>query len=280
VINTLEKQWERLSDPWYPDLDQQPAARVERPVILVPGWSTETEVFSPLLSKLEERNPAAVYVKNGQFFSDPGCRESTSPTKETKVYMLVFQDNRATPDRFLAEFQLALSSLPRSGPIDVLGYSLGGSVARDYLDRGGDKVGKLLMLGTPANGTPLVEASVHILRRDIKWASSLAGLKGTDLDALEALAPSSAYFRKLNSGLEEQLSRTEATELAGVGNMWTLSSRGLPRLHGDGLVPLDSLKLPGVPMNRLDGEPAALHEHQPYSVGAYQTMTRFFGWES
>lgn len=278
VINSVQRQWEKLSQAWQPALRDQNPARLDRPVLLVPGWSTETEIFAPLISKLEERNQDAVYVRAGQFFSDSECLTPTVPSEKTRVFMMVYKDNRSEPGDFVAEFGKAMQSLPGKDKVDILGYSVGGIAARGYLDTGGQRVGKLLMLGTPNKGAALVGASAHILRRDIQWAYQLAGLQLSDLPALEDIAPESDYLQDLNARWDQQMAQAEAVELAGAVNMPTLSERGLPWFHGDGLVSGDSLALPGISIKRLDGEPAALHEHQPYSVGAYRAMVEFFGW--
>lgn len=280
LINRVERGWEEISDLWLPNLGQENPVQLARPVVLVPGWSTQTQIFAPLLNKLEDGNRKPLYVQEGDFFTDPACRNPAQPDAETKVYMVVLKDNRCTPEQAAREFAQAMERLPGSGKVDVLGYSMGGLAARDYLDDGGQRLGKLLMLGTPHHGTPLTGASAHILRREIGWAVALAGLKMTDLAGLQGLAPESAYLKDLNSRVADQLQNLEAAETVAATTMLTLSEQGLPCFHGDGLVPRNSLQLPGVPLRSLEGDPAALHEHQPYSVSAFREMCRFFQWSA
>ena len=182
-----------------PPLDDQANVRLEDPVVFVPGWTTTREAFDPLAEKLTEggRNGGElIFVSEGQFYTDRQCtikcESATLQSSDHKVFEMVYSDIRLPPDKSSEELKLnfdAIKHLTGREKVDVGAYSMGGLATRAYLDKGGDAIDQVLFLGTPHKGAKFADLARHVLRRDIGWAVSFAGLLPADLPALDWLSP-------------------------------------------------------------------------------------------
>lgn len=275
-----------------PPLAHEPRVTLQRPFVMVPGWTTARARFEGLGAKLTEGgiNGGKVYfVQDGRFFQDYRLLNEVGvqgPPADAKVFEVVLRDIHAPPDVVASELDRnfeAIREVTGAPRLDVNGYSMGGLGTRVYLDRGGSAVGRFMMLGTPNRGTRFAELARHILQRDIQWAISMAGLVPGDLPALNWMAvddgqgKSNPRLHALNERWPQQLQRVEAAEIVGGQGQLTPAS-GDWRLFepGDGLVPLHSLSLPGTPARILPGEQH--HGHLNLDAATYREMTRFFGW--
>ena len=275
----------------HPQLDSEPRVAISRPFVLVPGWTTKPDAFQELGAKLTEggaNGGKIYYVKNGEFFVDPETREklpSKDVPKEAKVFQVVARDIHESPSLVAEELDRdfeAIRTATGASRVDVEAYSMGGLSTRIYLDRGGQAVGKLLMLGTPNRGTRFAELARHVIHRDVRWAMSMGGISLADLPALSWLAVDDSQGRNpllqdLNSRWPQQASRVEAVEaVGGQGQLTPATQQGMLFAPGDGLVPTERLAPPGEKPRMLPGE--LHHSHLNREGASYKEMTRFFGW--
>ncbi len=275
-------------------LDSQPRVRLERPFVMVPGWTTRREAFQDLRSKLTEgglNGGRVYYVQDGQFFVDDLATVKADPgvvPTDARVFQVVPRDAHASPEVVADELSRNFEAICRAtgAPrLDVEGYSMGGLSTRVYLDRGGRAVGRLMTVGTPNQGTRFAELARHVIHRDIRWAMSMGGLTVADLPALDWMAvdgqgPSSnPQLRDLNSRWPQQASRLEAFQaVAGEGQL-TAARQGMGLFTpGDGLVAREGAAPPGVQVKVLDGPKH--HRTLNREAETYQEMVRFFGWTS
>lgn len=275
-----------------PPLADEPRVSLSRPFMMVPGWTTRRERFEDLGAKLTEggANGGQVwFVKNGEFFTDPEATRlaaAGSVPAGARVFQTVLTDVHAPPSRTAEEIGRNLEAVQRvtgAGKIDVDAYSMGGLGTRVYLDRGGAAVGRLMMLGTPNRGTRFAELANYILRRDIGFAMSMAGITMADLPALQWMTVDDAKgvlnpnLHGLNQRWPQQRARLEDVTILGGQGQLTPASQGW-RLFtkGDGLVPVESLSLPGTPAQVVEGDKH--HGHLNNDPAVYREMIRFFGW--
>lgn len=273
-------------------LEGEPRVRLERPFVMVPGWTTRREAFQDLRSKLTEgglNGGRVYYVRDGEFFVDDLATVKAQPgvvPSDARVFQVVPRDGHASPEVVADELSRNFEAICRAtgAPrLDVEGYSMGGLSTRVYLDRGGRAVGRLMTVGTPNQGTRFAELARHVIHRDIRWAMSMGGLTVADLPALDWMAVdgrgqnSNPQLRDLNSRWPQQASRLEAFEaVAGQGQL-TAAPQGMGFFTpGDGLVSREGAAPPGVQVKVLDG--SKHHRTLNREAETYQEMVRFFGW--
>lgn len=125
-------------------------ARAERPVpvVLIPGWHGDPASFDRMIPALERAGLSVLDFDPGR----PGAQAlAYSPAG----------DGQHIPDvatrivRPAIEAALARAGYPPGSAVDVVGYSMGGLVARYLVEKVGwaARVGTLVMLGTPSHGT-------------------------------------------------------------------------------------------------------------------------------
>ncbi len=273
-------------------LEDQPRVQLERPFVMVPGWTTRREAFNDLGSKLTEgglNGGRIVFVRDGEFFTDPEAQIQAAPESVpagARVFQVVLKDGHAPPDVVADELDRnfeAIRQLTGAPRLDVEAYSMGGLSTRVYLDRGGEAVGRLMMLGTPNRGTRFAELARHVVQRDVRWAMSLGGLTVGDLPALDWMAPlqgdgsSNPRLSDLNSRWEEQASRIEDFHAVAARGLLTPAEKGGPLFtQGDGLVPVANVPPPGAKVTLLSGDKH--HRLLNREAETYQEMVRFFQW--
>lgn len=184
-------------------------ARADRPVpvILLPGWRGEPATFDRMVPALKSAGIDAIAV---------GYRPSA--------------DGQHIPDLATTvvgpaiEAALVSNGYPKDGPVDIVGYSMGGLVARSLVEKAGwaERVRNLVMLGTPNHGTiaAWMPATVGVFGR---WNATGADMR-----------PGSPFLRSL--GTAEPAG--ERYVAIGGAPPW------LPFRY-DGLVPSESPFLPG-----------------------------------
>lgn len=124
------------------------AAGEGAPVVLVPGWHGDPASFDRMIPALQA---AGLDVLD----FDPG-----RPGPQALAYA-PSADGQHIPDVAVrvvgpaVEAALARAGHPRGAPVDIVGFSMGGLVARHLIEKAGwaARVGTLVMLGTPNHGT-------------------------------------------------------------------------------------------------------------------------------
>jgi hypothetical protein len=118
------------------------------PVVLIPGWRGDAASFDRMVPALEAAGLAVLDFDPTR----PGAQALTyGPTGE----------GQHIPDVAVGvvgpavEDALVRAGYPRGGAVDIVGYSMGGLVARYLVEKAGwaGRVGTLVMLGTPNHGT-------------------------------------------------------------------------------------------------------------------------------
>jgi len=123
--------------------------------------------------------------------------------------------------------------------VDVVSHSMGGLVTRYYIGRKDmykDNIRKFLMLGTPNNG----EVDLNILSKIFQW-------KGNQVwTTVKQLRPDDQFIKDLNK--QPLNPKIDYYTIAGTGWYTYTFSEKLTTWRGDGVVLVDSVKLPGVPL--------------------------------
>lgn len=148
---------------------------VTGPVLLVPGYGGNTDSLTTLQAALQQAGRTAIIV------SLPGNAEGDI-------------DQQA---QVLAQAVRAALTQASATTVDIVGYSAGGVVARDYVKRFGGKktVRRVVTLGSPQHGTSVAALGARFQ----------PGLCPT---ACQQLAPHSKLLNKLNSGDESPAGAT------------------------------------------------------------------------
>lgn len=118
------------------------------PVVLIPGWHGDPAAFDRMVPALEAAGLAVLDF-------DP-----SRPGAQALAYAPM-ADGQHIPDLAVAvvapavERALARAGYPSAAAVDIIGYSMGGLVARYLIEKSGwaKRVGTLAMLGTPNHGT-------------------------------------------------------------------------------------------------------------------------------
>ena len=127
-----------------------PVARAEPavPVVLIPGWHGDPKAFERMIPALEAAGLTVLDFDPGRAGAQALAYAPTA-------------DGQHIPDVAVGvvaptiESALALAGYPPGAAVDVVGYSMGGLVARYLVEKAGwaRRVGTLAMLGTPNHGT-------------------------------------------------------------------------------------------------------------------------------
>lgn len=284
LIYRLEGHLTETRETLYRPSDRLPTPTIDRPFVIVPGWSTQPKAFDAL-TKLLTRNGAndgqTYFVKQGQFYTldaDGTLQPLSAPPTQGRIFEMVWTDTRQSPARNLPEIRANLEAICNAtgyDKVDIEGYSMGGLDTRLYIDQGGSRVNRFMMLGTPNHGTRFGDLVADVLDRDVKWAIKFAGISGADRESMNWLRQekNSPLLTDLNSRAGQQ-QRVAPTLSVGTDVMPTAGRRGLTR--GDGLVPSSSLGLPG-------GNTIVLHEAMQHGrlnddPTVQHVRSVFFGW--
>jgi len=213
-------------------------AELPVPVVLIPGWHGEPAAFNRMILTLEAAGLTVLDFDP----SRPGAQAlAYAPTA----------DGQHIPEvaaRVVApavDAALARAGYPPGTPVDIVGYSMGGLIARYLIEKAGwaGRVDTVVMLGTPNHGTIAA------------WVPGTIGGFGRWNATGGDMRPGSAFLRSM--GLTEPAG--ERYVAIGGAPPW------LPFRY-DGLVPSESPFLAGdehylVPVHHgaLPRDPQALH---------------------
>lgn len=268
-------------------LRDSPAVQLERPMVIVPGYHTRVDQLEPLVEKLTEggQNGQACYFYNGSFYADRGCSEVIEqPPADTRLFISLPYSGRDNPDLVadqLTDCLARIRSATGTDKVDALAYSMGGLSCQRYLDRGGESLGKLLMVGTPNGGSGLAHLSLKALDaqsrgNDLKWLMARSDVIEEDRQALEWLAPKSAIREDMQSRWPQQRGLLEAAFIVGGASLPTFYWGAMPMTRGDGVVDASSLALGDTEVKLVSGH--SRHGALLYHPEVYSTMIDFFDW--
>ncbi|MHB2016870.1 MAG: esterase/lipase family protein [Candidatus Xenobia bacterium] len=230
-----------------------PGTTISTPFVLVPGWTTQPEAFGPLVQYLTKdgaNGGQAYFVKQGAIYtmdSSGNLKPAPSVPSNAKVFEMIFSNVHASPNHQVVEMRQnfrAIQKATGAAQVDAEAYSMGGLDARVYVDEGGKAIRRLLLLGTPNNGTGFGPLAETVINEDVQWAEKFGGIEPGDAESLQWLSPpdQSKQLADLNSRWDKQRS---ALPILTVGaNLLPTPKPGGGFVGGDGLVPASSLQMP------------------------------------
>jgi len=274
-----------------PPLSDAPIVRLEDPFLIAPGWTTQPEKFDNLVGHLlkdKANGERAVYLKEGQAYSDKECSVPTEITEADKVFVAVYDSTLSPPHKTAGQLDKAVEMIKsvQGEKVDVLGYSLGAIAVRKMLDDQLEPVDQVAFLGTGHQGSRFAALANYIVRRDIKFAMKLANIDATHLPAMEWMMPvdpknpeASPKLSALNANLDRQ--RSQTTDMISIGSegFSTITKSWGGVEGGDGLVQNSSLDLAGVPTVKLPGRGNKQHGNLPSDTDAFKELMSYFHWQ-
>lgn len=278
-----------------PNLVQElPPVVMDRPMVVMPGYNTSRDRFNPLVCQLAQpghNGDRPYYLKGGQIFLDHQCTESLPAIpRSAKVFVLFPQNGADPPPEAARQLDQGLEAIRRAtgaDKVDVAAYSMGGLSTRYYLQQGGRAVGKLLMVGTPNQGSQLSEAALKTLDLHergwpVSWVMARKPMLPEHRPALTWLLPPGSQYA---AAPLQELNRNWARQAAAVEKMGVVGSTGVKtfdtdywRVPGDGQVTTESLALPGLTPTLLESVPYPKHRFLFSNPQLQQECKRFFGW--
>ena len=269
-------------------IGELPTPHLDRPFVMVPGWTTGPDALEPLASHLtrnQSNGGLTYFVKNGAFYTqDPkgNLLPVAGAPKDARVFEMVWSDTHQSPEHNLPELKENLNAITKAtgfDKVDAQGYSMGGLDTRLYLEQGGNQINRFMMLGTPNHGTSFGSMVVHVLDNKVEWASKLAGVGANDRESMEWLRDEahSPELQQLNADWGRELSQVQQAIIVGTDQLSTPTSHALGGMGpGDGTVPAGSLPLPNV-------KTVLVHEPMSHgSLNADESIEKlrddFFGW--
>lgn len=275
-----------------PALSDAPVVKLEDPFLICPGWTTRPEKFDNLVAHLlknPENGERAVYISEGQAFTDKECTKATEVKESDKVFVTVYDNVLSPPEKTAPQIDQAVELIKGvQGPkVDVLGYSLGGAAVRQMLDQELETVDQVAFLGTGHQGSRFATLAKYVIQRDIKFAMNLANVSASHLPAMSWMLPvdpenpgSSPKLEALNANLERQ--RAQSSDMINIGSdgFGTITKSWGGTEGGDGLVHASSLELPGVPTVIVKGRGTKQHGNLPSDTDAFVAMMDYFKWQS
>jgi hypothetical protein len=269
-----------------------PSANLKRPFLMVPGWDTSHDRFLTFTSKLVEdghNGGATYYIQDGNFFADRDCREPMSAQQippDAKVFVSVFteigQSPQATAPQLQANLQAIQSVTGQEAP-DILAYSQGGLATRHFLDNSEQKVGKLMMLGTPNLGSGLADVSKLLYNAQdhgyaVDFMMRAEHLEPGDESSIRYMATDSPHLSTLNSRWDQQMTDTQGFKIVGSSETPTLHWGWPVITGGDRMVEVENLAPEGVEKHLIGDGPWTDHRDLPYSAQVYMHAREHFGW--
>jgi pimeloyl-ACP methyl ester carboxylesterase len=146
-------RWQRTVEAWLAGVRVAQSAALQvapRPVVLLHGFNSNWQTWAPYLGPegyLAGMGVPGFAVGDGQAPGTMNTGQVTNPTARTNT----IAENAA----ILAEYVAEVRRQTGAEQVDLLAHSMGGLIARYYLDRvmGERHVGQLITVGTPNAGT-------------------------------------------------------------------------------------------------------------------------------
>ena len=268
-------------------LHGEDSVSLSRPLLGVVGFMGRMSDTAHLMEHLSESNGQTYYLKDGQVYKDLKFQQHmpadwTDP--QAKVFQLVPRERSQSPEITAEQLGPALQQIQNiTGQlkVDVAAHSLGGLGARIYTTRGGQGIGRLMMVGTPNLGLRAATLAEWAVTENIGWAMKLGNLGPAALPALawlRATADGNSKLEDLNSQWPQHKSRLEGVKVVGSGGRTTASSDESGWGDGDGLVNSASLGLPGTDLTILPGTWTQGHISLMNDRQVFREMRDFFKW--
>ncbi len=238
----------------------------------------------------EGRNGGATYyLKGNQAFHDAELKyplPAAWKDEDARVFQIVPEHRQQSPEITARQMGEAISTIQRvvgQEKVDVLAHSMAGIASRIYLSQGGQGIGKLLMAGTPNQGT----RSATMARLALRWGTELSQRIGgfgpqaaPALDWLYAVQDGNQRLAELNGNWAEDQKGLEAAKV--VGSTGRLTPAACPQdwARGDGLIDDAAIAVGDTPVTILPGNWTQGHTGLMNDRQAFREMRDFFGWKS
>ncbi len=270
-------------------LKDLPKAEISKPVLLVPGWDTPHDRFSPLTDKLTEdgaNGGQPYYLQNGEFFADRDCNVPTEVPKDAKVFVTVFHSTSESPHTTAPQLAANLQAMARvtgEKKPDVMAFSQGGLATRTYLGQNEEnQIGKILFVGTPNLGAGLASLCNFVYQLadrdfDVDYLMHTQGLDPEDRQSIEFMTVGGPDLEALNANWDSQMAKTDGFAIVGHKGTPTFHFGTPPWSPGDSLVEATHLGPENVERTYVEGD-WAKHGTLPFNAGTYQKMHQHFGW--
>jgi pimeloyl-ACP methyl ester carboxylesterase len=203
------------------------------PIVLVHGWHGDEDSWAGI----------APWLKSNGYEVNIFNYDSSSAAENVATKLSIYIRAILDPNN---------DGINEYSKVDIIAHSFGGLVSRYYIEQeGGDKyVRNLIMLGTPNHGSPLADLITGISDRqpsvELKILVTLYS-SDSDRNSLSTLQlrtiPYNLFLANLNSHFHT--GQTDYFTIAGFEHFWPSSA--FIQGEDDGIVPLESVKLPGVP---------------------------------
>lgn len=266
------------------------SVELSRPLLGVVGFMGrmgDTAHLMEHLSQEGQNGGQTYYLKDGQIYRDsqfqqPMPADWSDP--QARVFQLVPRDRSQSPEVTAEQLGPALQQIQKvtgQPKVDVAAHSLGGLGARIYTTRGGEGIGRLMMVGTPNLGLRAATLAEWAVTEGIGWAMLLGNLGPGALPALHwlrATADGNPGLENLNARWSQEKSRLEDVKVVGAGGRVTATSDAAGRGDGDGLVDSASLALPDTQLTVLPGTWSQGHISLMNDRQVFREMRDFFKW--
>lgn len=239
--NTAEQLDDIIFDP-----PAEAPPRLSKPVLLVHGFNSEPGAWKNMHTWLTRAN------KDGGIVRGSGGNVDGS----ARVFRMEFTRGFNPLSNNASELRQAIDRIAQatgSSEIDVVGHSMGGLDTRLYLDQGDEKVGKLVMLGTPNHGSVLADIELSFRGMGVAMVPPTDDplVRQALRDCSEVRGDNNPVLAQLNKNWKRQTSRADMLIVAGLGKP-TLQSRKVVTARGDGVVTQASAIMPDVAVRNID----------------------------
>lgn len=231
---------------------------LKRPVLFVPGYNSKRKIYEYVVDYLKQAN------------RDGGTYDTTHPPEvdpQGQLFVLKFDKPWHSAADNAAQLKQAIDTICKatgSDKIDLVTHSMGALDARLYMDQGGEKIGRLLMVAPPNHGSRLADDDLwfrqtyHIPTypptRDPDVLLALEDLRCDAEPEPSQHRTGNPFLNELNAHWPEQRARLEAVDLMAGGGLPTRSLNGEVTNQGDGVVTWESSALPGLAPHVYSGQ--------------------------
>ena len=225
---------------------QQPAPKLDRPVLLVHGYNATAESWKNMRTWLTGNNPDGGVVGPGTGEVDAKgmvfCAEFSRPYNGIKMNASELKD---TIDRIVAA--------TGAREIDLVTHSMGGLNTRYYLNDGGDRVKNLVMIAPPDHGSLLADIDLKFREMGMPMMPRVDDdevrqcFHDLSEDRVDHGKQNNPVLHALNRHTGHQRPRPNTLIIAGCGTP-TLQSKSILTVRGDGVVSRTSAQLDKIPL--------------------------------
>lgn len=271
-------------------LHGEDSVQLSRPLLGVVGFMGRMGDTADLMEHLSEdgqNGGQTYYLKEGKIYRDTKFQDALPADwkdPQARVFQLVPRDRSQSPEVTAEQLGPALQQIQQvtgQAKVDVAAHSLGGLGARIFTTRGGQGIGRLMMVGTPNLGLRAATLAEWAVNEGVGWAMLLGNFGPQSLPALQWLrstADGNPTLEKLNAQWTQQKSSLEDVKVVGSGGRRTATSDEVGWGDGDGLVHSASLALPDTDVTILPGTWSQGHISLMNDRQVFREMRDFFKW--